>query len=116
MKNEKIYEMVTNQIIERLEARTVPWKMPFNSGKAVNWKSQKDYRGINTILLMPGEYATFKQIKEAGGRVKKGEKSQIVIFWKWIKTEDEEKEEEKKIPLLRYYRVFEINTQVEGLK
>ncbi|MFC0416274.1 hypothetical protein ACFFHH_12520 [Cytobacillus solani] len=35
---------------------------------AVNWLTQKPYRGINTMLLEPGEYATFKQIKDAGGR------------------------------------------------
>lgn len=68
------------------------------------------------MLLDGGEYATFKQIKEAGGKVKKGEKSQIVVFWKMLKVEDEETEKEKKIPLLRYYRVFNIGTQVEGLE
>lgn len=115
MMSKKIYELITNQIIEKLEKGTVPWKKPFKNGVAVNWKTQKEYRGINTMLLDGGEYATFKQIKEAGGKVKKGEKSQIVVFWKWLEIEDEETEEEKKIPLLRYYRVFEVGSQVEGL-
>lgn len=114
--SKKIYEMVTNQIIEKLEAGTVPWRKPFNSGLAVNWKTQKPYRGINTMLLDGGEYATFKQIKEAGGKVKKGEKSQIVVFWKWLDIEDEESGEDKKIPFLRYYRVFEVGSQVEGIE
>lgn len=113
--SKKIYEMVTNQIIEKLEKGTVPWRKPFQSAQAVNWKTQKPYRGINTMLLDAGEYATFKQIKEAGGSVKKGEKSHIVVFWKWIDVEEKESEETKKVPFLRYYRVFEINTQVEGL-
>lgn len=68
------------------------------------------------MLLDGGEYATFKQIKEAGGKVKKGEKSQIVVFWKMLNVEDTETEIEEKIPLLRYYRVFEISSQVEGLE
>lgn len=114
--SKKIYEMITNQIIEKLEEGTVPWKKPFKSGVAVNWVTQKPYRGINTMLLDGGEYATFKQIKDAGGKIKKGEKSQIVVFWKWLEIEDKEKEEEKTIPFLRYYRVFEIGSQVEGLK
>lgn len=114
--SKKIYEMVTDQIINKLEAGTVPWKKPFKSGIAVNWKTQKPYRGINTMLLDGGEYATFKQIKEAGGKIKKGEKSQIVVFWKWLEIEDKETEEEKQIPFLRYYRVFEIGSQVEGLE
>ncbi|WP_369414027.1 ArdC-like ssDNA-binding domain-containing protein [Gracilibacillus salinarum] len=49
-------------------------KEAFKSGIAVNWKTQKAYRGINTLLLGGGEYAIFKQIKEAGGKLKKGKK------------------------------------------
>ena len=79
-------------------------------------EDEKPYRGINTMLLDGGEYATFKQIKEAGGKVKKGEKSHLVVFWKMMKFEDEETEEEKNVPLLRYYRVFEVGSQVEGLE
>ncbi|TDK58187.1 DUF1738 domain-containing protein [Bacillus salipaludis] len=86
------------------------------NGGAVNWKTQRPYRGINTFLLEAGEYATFKQIQDAGGKVKKGEKSHIVVFWKWIEKENEESRDIEKIPYLRYYRVFEINNQVEGLK
>src|SRR5699024_6120442 len=101
--SKKIYEMITNQIIERLEAGTIPWKMPWVNGIAVNWKTQKPYRGINLFLLDGGEYATFKQIKEAGGSIKKGSKSHIVVFWKMLEVEDKETEEMKNIPMLRYY-------------
>lgn len=118
--SKKVYELITNQIIEKLEAGTIPWKRPFKNGIAVNWKTQKEYRGINTMLLDGGEYATFKQISEAGGKVKKGEKSQIVVFWKLskFKEKDEEtgEEEEKKVPLLRYYRVFKVGEQTEGIE
>lgn len=112
----KIYEMVTQTIIEKLERGVVPWRKPFKNGIAVNWKTQKPYRGINTMLLDGGEYATFKQIKEVGGKVKKGEKSQIIVFWKWLEIEDKETKEEKQVPFLRYYRVFEIGSQVEGME
>lgn len=115
MKNETIYEMVTNKIIEQLEAGVVPWRKPWRNGGAVNWTTQKAYRGINTMLLNEGEYATFKQITAAGGKIKKGSKANIVVFWKWLEKENDEGKTEK-IPLLRYYNVFEINTQVEGLE
>ncbi|MFD1362787.1 ArdC family protein [Lentibacillus salinarum] len=115
--SKKVYEIVTNQIIKKLEEGTVPWKKPWNGGVAVNWVTQKPYRGINTMLLSGGEYATFKQIQQAGGKVKKGEKSHLVVFWKMIEVDDEENEQETKtIPLLRYYRVFEVGEQVEGLE
>lgn len=111
-----IYEIITEKIIEKLEQGVIPWRKPWVNGAAVNWKTQKPYRGINVFLLEAGEYATFKQIQEAGGKVKKGEKSHIVVFWKWLEKEDEENGQVQKIPYLRYYRVFEINTQVEGLE
>src|SRR5699024_2952863 len=118
--SKKVYELITNQIIEKLEQGTIPWKKPFINGTAVNWKTQKEYRGINSMLLDRGEYATFRQISEAGGKVKKGEKSQIIVFWKLskFKEKDEEtgEEEEKKVPLLRYYRVFKVGEQTEGIE
>ncbi|MBD7971102.1 ArdC family protein [Paenibacillus gallinarum] len=113
--SEKIYEMVTNRMIQLLELGVVPWRRPWRVGAAVNWKNQKSYRGINTLLLDPGEYATFKQISESGGKVKKGEKGHIVVFWTWLEKENEKTGKTENIPLLRYYTVFEINKQCEGL-
>lgn len=70
------------------------------------------------ILKHDGEYATFKQWSDLGGHVRKGEKSEIVCFWK-IQPIEEEKEdgtkEVKQIPLLRYYNVFHIS-QVDGIE
>ena len=66
------------------------------------------------LLQCPGEYITFKQCVEAGGKVKKGEKAHIVVFWKWIEQEDEETGETKEVPYLRYYNVFHID-QCEGI-
>lgn len=111
-----VYEIVTQKIIEKLEEGVIPWRKPWTNANAVNWVTQKPYRGINTMLLEPGEYATFKQITSAGGKVKKGGKSNIVVFWKMLEKEDVDSGEKELIPMLRYYRVFEINTQVEGLQ
>lgn len=118
MTNSNIYEMVTNKIIEKLEQNIVPWRKAWVNGganQAVNWTTQKAYRGINALLLDAGEYATFKQITSAGGKVKKGAKAEMVVFWKWIEKENDKKEIEK-IPFLRYYNVFNIATQVDGLE
>jgi antirestriction protein ArdC len=89
-----VYDIVTEKIIEKLEEGVVPWRRPWTSaGLPVSWQRQREYRGINTLLLEPGEYATFKQIQEAGGRVKKGKKGQIVVFWKMLESKEEEEEE-----------------------
>ncbi|MGH2319782.1 ArdC family protein [Planococcus sp. SE5232] len=116
--SKKIYETITNKIIEKLEEGTIPWKKPFQDGDGtpVNWVTQKPYRGINTFLLDGGEYATYKQIKDNGGAVLKGEKGNPIFFWKIMDIEDEDTKEDKKIPLLKTYTVFKIGVQTKGIE
>ena len=114
--SKKIYETITNKIIEKLEEGTVPWRNPFENGMAVNWVTQKPYRGMNVFLLDGGEYATYKQIKDNGGTVKKGEKGQAIIFWKLMNGEDSETGEDKTIPLMRTYTVFKVGQQTKGIE
>ena len=111
-----IYSEVTHRIIEHMENGVIPWQKPWVAcGKAISRTTGKPYSLLNQMLLgRPGEYLTFKQCQEAGGKVKKGEKSQMVVFWKWIETEDEETGEKKEVPFLRYYNVFHID-QCEGV-
>lgn len=112
-----VYAEVTARIVDQLEQGVIPWKKPWiASGAAISHSTGKPYSLLNQILLArPGEYATFKQIQQEGGRVKKGAKSSMVVFWKWLEQEDEETKEIKKIPFLRYYNVFHID-QCEGIK
>lgn len=122
----KVYEIITNKVIEQLKKGVVLWKQPWRTEWPKNFVTKKRYRGINVFLLMDKGYncpywATFKQINELGGRVKKGESGTIIVFWKLIEKKNEEKnrdadkEEEKiYIPLLRYYRVFNLE-QTEGI-
>ena len=112
-----IYKEVTDRIIAEMETGLIPWQKPWvASGGCVSYATGKPYSLLNQILLgRPGEYATFKQIQAAGGFVRKGEKAHMVVFSKWIETEDEETGEKKEIPFLRYYNVFHID-QCEGLK
>lgn len=116
-----VYEMVTERIIDQLENGVVPWQKPWTGIRsgAYNRVSKKPYSLLNQMLLrIDGEYATFKQWQDLGGHVRKGEKSQIVVFWK-IQPVEEEQEDGTKIvkhiPLLRYYNVFHIS-QVEGVE
>lgn len=113
--SKKVYEIVTERIIDELSKGRIPWRRPWRTeGPAINYVTRKEYRGINRLLLAGGEYLTFKQIKDRGGNVKKGEKSSIVVFWKQLEVEDDDGEK-KLIPILRYYRVFSIH-QCEGIE
>jgi len=114
---ESLYEIITNRIIDELEQGIIPWRKPWiASGQAISHVTGKPYSLLNQMLLgHGGEYVTFKQVQDEGGRVKKGAKAQMVVFWKWIEQEDEETKEKKKIPYLRYFNVFHID-QCEGIK
>lgn len=111
-----VYEMVTNRILEQLEKGVIPWRKTWRGSEPRNFVTQKPYRGINTLLLpYGGEYLTFLQAKEAGGSVKKGEKSSMIVFYKPLKIEDKDTDEVKQIPFLRYSNVFHIS-QCEGVQ
>ena len=112
-----IYKEVTDRIIAQMENGIIPWRKPWiASNQAVSHVTGKAYSLLNQMMLgRAGEYVTFKQCQQEGGRVKKGEKASMVVFWKRIETEDEETQEKKEVPFLRYYNVFHID-QCEGLK
>jgi len=121
-----VYDIINQRIIELLEKGTVPWRKPWNTqiNMPKNLVSKKEYQGVNVFLLNCMPYGspywlTFKQAKEKGGHIRKGEKSTPVIFWKLLDkmTTDASEEEGKngKIPLLRYYSVFNIE-QCEGIE
>jgi antirestriction protein ArdC len=128
--SKNVYEIVTQQITDLLEAGEIPWKKPWRStGGARNLVSKKQYRGINQFLLACSPYCSpywlsFKQVSEKGGRVRRGEKSTAVVLWKWLEKKGESEDggssaspdspASGKIPLLRYYRVFNLE-QTEGI-
>jgi antirestriction protein ArdC len=121
----KVYDVVNQRIMELLESGTVPWRKTWNAGSnmPVNICSKKEYRGINVFLLacMPFSspyWMTFKQCQDKGGHVIKGSKSTPVIFFQWLDKKDAPTDGENntsgKIPMLRFYSVFNIE-QTEGI-
>ena len=120
--NAHVYEQITERIITLLSQGTVPWQKPWKArtGLPRNLVSGKSYRGINVFLLLAMSYEspfwlTFRQALQLGGNIRKGEKSCPVVFWKQTTIEDKESGEPQKIPLLRYYSVFNV-AQCDGLK
>lgn len=118
---DSIYAMVTDRIVNLLNQGTVPWHKPWTGGGAPkSMATGKTYRGINSFILECAGYAsplwlTIKQVNERGGRVRKGEKGVPVVFWKQWETERRDTGEMVRIPLLRYYTVFNAE-QCEGLE
>lgn len=118
--NEKVARVITDQFIKALERGVVPWKMPWHRTGPRNLAGRYPYRGINFVLLnavasaeqYPSNYwLTYNQAAAKGGQVRKGEKGCPIIFWKWIRPEDEAK---RPFPLIRYSTVFNVS-QIDGV-
>jgi len=114
-----VYDMINSRIMDLLEKGTVPWRRGWNvtSSMPRSLSTKKEYRGVNVFLLASMQFAqpwflTFNQIKERGGIIKQGEKACPIVFWKWIDRTDPE--DKNKVPLLRYYNVFNVE-QTEGI-
>ena len=124
-----VYQMVTDRIIAQMEKGIIPWHKPWHGIRsnnpaewAINYDSRKAYSLLNQFLLgEAGEYLTFAQIQKHGGRIIKGEKSKMVVFYTQLVKENPDKLDEngnpkvERIPVLRYYNVWHIK-QTEGIE
>jgi antirestriction protein ArdC len=120
-----LYQTVTNTIIEALERGVVPWRKPWSFGSAipVNAATNRPYRGVNVFLLSlqlfsDHRWMTYKQVQERKGKVRPGEKSTMVVFWKRPEPPDPDDPNESakpQVPLLRKFHVFNVD-QCEELR
>ncbi len=121
-----VYEVITDRILKQLEAGTVPWHRPWKSpgrgGIPRNLITGREYRGVNTWMLMSSGYAspyflTYRQALELGGHVRKGESGIPVVFWKigTRELQDGDLAVNRKSVLCRYYTVFSV-AQCEDLR
>ena len=121
------------ELLARIESDTAPWQQPWDpihdEGSPVNAVTNKNYRGVNywwLSLIQPGpdpRWCTFKQAKDQGWSVRKGEHG--VPIEKWGTTGELKKdgndvgatngvELEKPHLFVRYYTVFHAS-QIEGI-
>ncbi len=125
-----LYREITDSIVREVEKGTIPWLRPWRTGVGPSVDTQlprnamtnREYSGINVCMLWgaaakhgyeSGRWLTFKQAKEAGGHVRKGEKGELVIFIKKLerkrKIEDGEGEDKiERFPMMRGYTVFNV--------
>jgi len=121
-----VYQIVTDALLAKLEAGTIAWRKPWHEmGAPRNYVSGRFYSGINSFLLnMTGcvpYFLTFKQAKALGGSIRQGAKSYPVIFFKMLTKKEGaatpaptagQPADDKKVPLLQYYRVFSVEDVV----
>ena len=90
---------------------------------ALSYVSRKPYSFLNQLLLgRPGEWLSWNQVYDLGGKVKKGAKARFVVFYSWIDEKDEQgnpiEDEDGKVkqhPFLRWYKVFHLS-DTEGIE
>lgn len=120
-----IYEVVTNRVIAELEKGNIIWRKPWNTSTDYAWSraTGKGYSLLNSLCLdKSGEYATFNQIKAEGGRVNKGARASMVIYYS-LQMKDRKDADgniikdadgnviKRVIPFLKYHNVFHVETQ-----
>lgn len=117
-----VYESITNKIIDSLEAGVIPWRKEWavlGGAMPYNYTTEKPYRGINTLTLLMSGYAsaqwlTYKQAKDIGANVRKGEHGQTIVFWSFTKRENKSTGEEYESAFAKQYTVFNVE-QIDGL-
>lgn len=119
----KQVDLVVDTIIKHMDEGKAPWHCPYLVGGHRNMVSQKNYRGINQMVLgfvaASREYkspywATFNQIKAAGGRLENAKgKGVPILFYKSLGeqdgTENDLKQDDKPRFVARSSRVFNLD-------
>ena len=109
------YKVVTERIIEQLNQGIIPWQRGWSGAAdgAYNYYTKKPYSLLNQLMLKHQDaYISYKQTSELGGKVKKGAKSEKVVYWNFKVVEDTEhldadgNPKKKTIPFLKPHSVF----------
>lgn len=118
MAKQDIAQIVTDQIIEALENGVAPWRKPWTvEGPTFPLRHcGTPYKGMNVILLWlaahkegytGSHWLTFNQVRKYGGRLENAKgKGVKVVFYKPLKVKDKATGEDRVIPMLRSYTVF----------
>jgi len=120
----KVYEIVTQKIIDKLNQGVIPWEKPWIGLR--NYVTKREYHGINLLLLsidkhQSSEFVTFRQVRDLKESVKKGSRADMVIFFRRYEVEAKDKDGNLEIDettgepkkelrfALRYYNVFNLD-------
>jgi antirestriction protein ArdC len=116
-----VFAVVTRQIISLLEQGIVPWRRPWDACWPTSYQTNKEYQGINVLLLQSGYsspyWLTFRQAQKLGGSIRAGERGRPIVFVDNFIKENIDREGHKEIRVvkfLKYYTVFNLE-QTKGI-
>ena len=120
-----VYADITAKLVTLLESNPgdpiMPWHRGGGGGMPSNIASGREYQGINILnLWVTGQlvgyssqmWGTYRQWREAGCQVRRGEKSTPIVFYKQYEAEGEDGTPETR-RAIRAYAVFNA-AQVDG--
>jgi len=124
MARQNAYDQIVSEILKSLEEGVAPWVKPWAGsgahGAPMNALTKRQYTGINRMVLSlrmmnfsNPNFLTFKQAKNAGGNVRKGEKGSKVVYLGTGRYEDDNGDE-RAYKFLKSYTVFNVE-QCENL-
>ena len=118
----EIRQSITNRLVEALKSGTnIPWRRPWKTigpRLPTNFVAKRAYSGINILSLWLAAqernfsvdyWATFQQWKSVGAHVKKGEKSERIVFYSQVKKTVKDANGEQRLetfPILKTWSVF----------
>lgn len=129
MRGKDIQAEIMATIVAELENGVLPWAPPWHSegnvaGIPFNYQTRRPYSRGNVLLLWTAmkhhgfvspAFVTYRQAREAGGHVLKGETGLSLVYWNPTGRCKNEGEEERRLPVLRRFRVFNVaQTNLEG--
>ena len=128
-----VYTRITDKIIADLEQGVRPWMKPWNAEHAAGRITRplrhngQAYNGINVLMLWSAAvsegysapiWMTFRQAKELGASVRKGEHGELVVYANTVTRTEQDAETgeelEHAIPFMKGYTVFNVE-QIDGL-
>jgi antirestriction protein ArdC len=96
-----IHQCITDSIVAAIEAGAGPVQMPWHqtgtSRLPTNALTGRRYRGVNVIALWAAaasrgfateRWATYRQWRELGAQVRRGEKASTIVFYKQIEVDE----------------------------
>ena len=117
MQIQEVYNKITSQIQEKLQAGTLPWKKSWSVGLPQNMISRHYYNGVNFLSLCTADfpspyYLTFLQCKSKEGFINSGEKGTLIVFWKMLEPKADESgtlDKQDSTPYIQYSYVFNVS-------
>ena len=101
-----VHRVITEQIVEAIEAGAGAFQMPWHRGAAVtrpiNAVTRTAYRGVNVIALwaqsmtsryLSGYWATYRQWQSLDAQVNKGEHGTVIVFYKKVERQPDQSED-----------------------